>query len=261
MRYRLILVLFLFLFAGCTAATPVTAPTPTPMVFQPMLGRALSFLARQYDAGPGLLHTSPQKTDAYWLIPDNLLVERVLQEANAAELSVDIETRLEDYGTLKNGLVEILNGDAVEWPPKLAVQTEVSPTVWLESYTGDGTIDGWAARADLGFWGTMNAWNQKDAARARTLFADAMRLFDGTGFPDPTPSGNYATADLALALLAAQRIGEPVNDTIVRQLLALQGADGGFAAHYSAAGPVDGPDTLTTAYALLSLYALRQPVD
>ena len=52
-----------------------------------------------------------------------------------------------------------------------------------------------------------------------------------------------------------------MNDAIVRRLLALQTDDGGFAAHYTAAGPADGADTVTTAYALLALYALRQPIQ
>jgi hypothetical protein len=86
-----------------------------------------------------------------------------------------------------------------------------------------------------------------------------MELFDGAGFRDAASPERYATADLALALIAGARMGAPVNDAIVRRLLSLQSADGGFAAHYTADGPADGADTRTTAYALLALYALRQP--
>ena len=48
---------------------------------------------------------------------------------------------------------------------------------------------------------------------------------------------------------------------LVRQLLALQGEDGGFAAHYTADGPADDAGAETTAIALLALCALRQPTE
>lgn len=258
---RLIALLLIPLLSACTAAAPLAAPTPTPMVFQPMLGRGLSFLARQVDAAPGLLHASPTQRDVHWLAPDNLLVEWVLQEANAEKLSVTIDTTLHEYAITGNGLLEILRGVAVDWPLHTRVATEVAPAIWLESYTGEGVIDDWAGDARLGFFGALNAANQGDAAQANALYAAVMERFDGTGFAGDAAAGQYATADLALALLAGERLDQPVNDAIVRRLLALQTADGGFAAHYTAAGPADGADTMTTAYALLALYALRQPIQ
>lgn len=258
---RFLLVLIIPLLTACTAAQPPIAPTPTPMVFQPMLGRGLSFLARQVDAAPGLLHASPEQQDVHWLAPDNLLVEWVLQEANAEKLSVTIDTTLQDYAITGNGLLEILHGAAVDWPPRARVETEVVPAIWLASYTGDGVIDDWASDARLGFFAALNAANQGDAGTAQARYAAAMAMFDGAGFARPASDGQYATADLALALLAGERLDQPASDAIVRRLLALQTSDGGFAAHYDAAGPADGADTATTAYALLALYALRQPLQ
>ena len=259
MRHRFLLFLVVPLLAACTVATPAVAPTPTPMVFQPMLGRALSFLTRQYDPATGLLHSSPAQAEATWLAPDNLLVEWVLQDAHAAEFSVTLETNLESYGTPAHGLIETIKGEVVPWPPPPAVQQEVAPGVWLESYTGAGEMTDWAAAPALALFAALNAWNQGDAALAQARFDDAMQLFDGTGFQESQEADRYATAPLALALLVGERLGAPVNDALVRRLLALQGEDGGFAAHYTAAGPVDEADTVTTAYALLALYALRQP--
>ena len=261
MMRRFIFLLLIPLFSACTAATPAAAPTPTPMVFQPTLGRGLSFLARQVDAVPGLLHASPAQREIYWLAPDNLLVEWVLQEANAEKLSVTLDTALHEYAITGNGLLEILHGTAVGWPPRARVETEVAPAIWLESFTGNGAIDDWAGDARLNFFAALNAANQGDAGTAQARYATAMALFDDTGFTGQSFDGAYATADLALALLAGERLDQPVNDAIVRQLLALQTGDGGFAAHYTAAGPADGADTVTTAYALLALYALRQPME
>lgn len=260
MRHRLLFFLIFPLLAACTVAAPLAAPTPTPMVFQPTLGRALSFLTRQLDADVGLLRAAPDD-NRHWLAPDNLLVEWVMQEAHAAELTVELETELASFGAPHHGLIEALRGEAMTWPPVVAAQQEVSPTVWLESYTGAAASDDWARRADLTLFAALNAWNQGDAAQAQAHFAAAMAMFDGAGFRDAASPDRYATADLALALIAGARLGEPVNDAIVRQLLSLQGADGGFAAHYTADDPVEGADTRTTAYALLALYALRQPAQ
>lgn len=257
MRHRLLLFLIFPLLAACTV-TPLAAPTPTPMVFQPTLGRALSFLTRQLDADVGLLRAA-QDDSRHWLAPDNLLVEWVMQEAHAAELTVELETELASFGAPRHGLIETLRSEVITWPPAVASQQEVSPTVWLESYTGPAASDDWAGRADLTLFAALNAWNQGDAAQAQAHFAAAMAMFDGAGFRDAANPDRYATADLALALIAGARLGEPVNDAIVRQMLSLQGADGGFVAHYTADGAVEGADTRTTAYALLALYALRQP--
>ncbi len=231
------------------------------MVFQPTLGRGLSFLARQFDADTGLLHVSPAQQDVHWLAPDNLLVEWVLQEANAEKLSVTIDTKLHEYEITGNGLLEILRGTALDWPPNSPVQTEVAPAVWLESYTGDGPVAGWESDARLSLFAAIDAANQGDAAQAEARYTAALEQFDGTGFAGSVAAGQYATADLAVALLAGKHLDQLVNDAIVRRLLALQTDDGGFAAHYTAAGPADGADTLTTAYALLALYALRQPMQ
>ncbi|HRW50292.1 MAG: hypothetical protein KDD75_23310 [Caldilineaceae bacterium] len=261
MMRRFFTLLLIPLLSACAAAVPAAAPTPTPMVFQPTLGRGLSFLARQVDAAPGLLHASPTQPDVHWLAPDNLLVEWVLQEANAERLSVTIDTTLHEYGVTGNGLLEVLHGASIDWPPGSPVQVEVAPTAWLESYTGDEVLSDWESDARLSLLGAVNASNQGDAAQAAARYAAALALFDGTGFAGSTATEQYATADLAVALLAGERLDEPVNDAIVRRLLALQTDDGGFAAHYTAAGPADGADTVTTAYALLALYALRQPIQ
>lgn len=258
MRHRLLLLVIFPLLAACTVAAPLAAPTPTPMVFQPMLGRALSFLTRQLDADIGLLRAAPEDA-RHWLTPDNLLVEWVMQEAHAADLTVELETELASFGAPRHGLIEALRGETVTWPPTIAVQQEISPTIWLESHISADSIQDWANRADLTLFAALNAWNQGDAAQAQEHFAAAMQMFDGVGFRDAAHPDRYTTADLALALIAGARLGEPVNDVIVRRLLSLQGADGGFAAHYTADGPTDGADTRTTAYALLALYALRQP--
>lgn len=258
MRHRFLFFMMLPLLAACTVATPLVVATPTPMVFQPTLGRALSFLTRQLDADVGLLRAAPDD-DHHWLTPDNLLVEWVMQEAHAVDLTIELETELATFDAPHHGLIEILRGESVAWPPAIAVQQEISPTIWLESHTGASAIDNWASRADLSLYAALNAWNQDDAAQARERFSAAMAMFDGAGFRDAANPGRYATSDLALALVAGARLGEPVNDAIVRRLLSLQGADGGFAAHYTADGTSERADTRTTAYALLALYTLRQP--
>ena len=256
---RLFFSLSLLVLTACTSDAPPAAPAPTPMVFQPMLGRALSFLARQFDADPGLLHVSPAQPGVHWLAPDNRLALWVFQQANANELGAKLASTLDQYDAGHDDLIETIAGAAVAWPPKSALEQELTPGVWLESQASDPVVEDWTTSADLTLFGALNAWNRGDAATASRLYADAMRLFDGTGFRDTSVGGEYATRPLALALIAGQRLGEPIDPAIVEKLRGLQRADGGFVAHYAATGPNEDADSETTAYALLAFYALRQP--
>ncbi len=234
MLRRLLLSIALLALTACTSVAPVSVPMPTPMVFQPMLGRALSFLARQVDADPGLLHRSAATPSVHWLAPDNLLALWVFQEANANELAAKLATTLDQYDARGDGLIETIAGAEVVWPPKSALEQELAPGVWLESRAGDTVVEDWAASAELTLFAALNAWNRGDAATASRLYADAMGLFDGIGFREADFGGEYATRPLALAILAGQRLGEPVDPALVAHLRALQDTSGGFVARYTA---------------------------
>lgn len=262
MRGTILLMLVLILAACSPSAVPQAqqAPTPTPIVYQPYLGRSLAFLAQQFDAGAGLLRESNQSAPAqYWVAPDNTLALWVLQMAHGEILADQIAAGLARYAVPQHGLIEALHGEPIAWPPFKAVATELAPGVWTETRTGGASVDNWSAYSDLALFGALNELAAGDAVYAHQLFNGAMSQFDGSGFKDQAFDGRYTTSNLALALIAGARLGMALDRRLLDTLLRQQREDGGFAAHYTVDGPDDDADTATTAYAALALYTLRQP--
>lgn len=217
-----------------------------------------AFLQAQYVPDLGLLRESPVTApDVHWLTTDNRLAVWALDAAGAADLARSLEATLAQHAAAPHGLIEALAGATVLWPPRTPVQREIAPGVKAETRTGDAAMLDWIDYADLALYGALNAANRGDNDAARRVYDDALRMFDGRGFRDKAFDGRYTTYKLALAQIAAHRIGVTPDAALLTQLLAQQGADGGFIAHYTAGEPVGDANTETTAYALLALTNLR----
>lgn len=254
---------FLLLTACAAVARPAeTAVNPTPVPFQPAIGRALAFLARQFDGDVGLFRRSPgSEVGEFWLAPDNLLALETLRVASADALAAAVEAGLGAQGAPEGALTELLRGEVLPWPPHTTVQTAVASGVWQETATGTGVVAAWESSSELALWGALNAWNADERDEAARRYALALAAFDGDGFRDAAFDGRYTTHTLALALLVGRKIGMPFDKRLLDALSARQLESGGFAADYTADGKQGEADTPTTALALLALYALRQGVE
>ena len=120
--------------ASCTAQQ--AAPAEPLAAFQPFLGRSLSYLARQVDT-TGLLRASAgEGAVQYWLAPDNKLGLWAFDTAHAPEAAAKLRTALGTLPPARHGLIEAMQGEAIPWPPHTAVQQEVEPGIWEETYNG-----------------------------------------------------------------------------------------------------------------------------
>lgn len=256
MRNAVLVVLIVVLSACAPAATVEPQLASAPVVYQPYLGRSLAYLAQQYDASAGLLRTSPQAPTQYWLAPDNVLALWVMQTAHGNQLADQIANGLSRYTFNQNGLIEALHGETIAWPPRAALETELSPGVWVETHMGEAKDD-WTEYSDLVLYGALHALAAGDEVEAQRLYQVALDQFDGTGFRDKAFDERYTTYKLALALLTSNKLGAPKDLRLFDQLMRQQMGDGGFAAHYTIDGPTGNSDTKTTAYTALALYALR----
>lgn len=242
--------------ASCTAQQ--AAPAEPLAAFQPYLGRSLSYLARQVD-DTGLLHAASGAGAAqYWLAPDNKLALWAFDAAHAPEAAAKLRTALAALPPAEHGLIEAMHGEAIAWPPHTAVQQEIQPGIWEESYSGGGIIADWESDCFLDLAGALEAWNTGDKSEAQRRYTQALGKFDQVGCVQPQSSGRYMTRDLALRIFAGARIGVPVDRDLIDSLLALQTPSGGFTAEYTAEGPQGDTTTAATAYAALALMAVRQ---
>lgn len=241
--------------AGCTAQQ--AAPAEPLAAFQPYLGRSLSYLARQVD-NTGLLHAATgEDTARHWLAPDNKLALWAFETAHAPEAATKLRTTMAALPAANHGLIEALNGETIPWPPHAAVQQEVQPGIWAETYGGEIIAD-WEKDCYLDLIAALHAWNVDEKDEAQRLYAEAMDIFDAAGCLHPDSPGAYRTRDLALAIFAGARIGAPVDRSRIDALLTLQTPSGGFTTEYTAAGPTGATTTVDTAYAALALMAVRQ---
>lgn len=246
---------------GAVDAAP-SSGRPAPEI---VLARAagVAFLQSQYNPQVGLLRESPVvQPHRYWLATDNQLATYALTPLSP-RLAVSVRAGLESFHAPGHGLVEALEGAAIDWPPHVESQKLVADLVlaqvWTEERRAGPVYPDWAEYADLALYGALDAANGGDRILAQKRFAQAMTLFDGVGFADRAQqtSDLYATYKLALALLVSRRLSMSPDDRLLPALLAKQGEDGGFITLYDRAGEPQGDaNTETTSYALLALQAL-----
>jgi len=184
------------------------------------------------------------------LATDNLLASWALED-------FDIPAR---YGKVRHGLLEVLQGEVVEWPPHthqhVMVQKSGDLEVWRETRTGGEVIQNWDEYADLVMLGALNYYNAGRVGLARRTFANAMMMFNGYGFADRAKAdghGFYATYKLALALQIGRKLEVAIPREIPELLLQKQAQSGGFHTLYDQGGVVGDTGTEATAFAILAL--------
>ena len=260
MKKRITIVLLILLVPLATGCSLLPTPTPAPC---PAIQRGLAFLSARYNPALGLLNEAPQAApNTYWLTNDNALAAYALSQLGQPELAANVQNTLQRYKYTSNGLIEVVWGASVSYPPYVArpqvIDTVGDSEIKQEFHDSGGRFEDWAEYANLGFLGALNESNQKHTDSARTIFASTLAQFDSTGFRDKAFSGLYETYKLALGLYTAVKIGVPLpnGSQLLAALLAMQAANGGFSTHYVDLNTPQGDqNTETTALALLALQA------
>jgi hypothetical protein len=257
------------LLAACSPALPVQ-PSGDPaaeagqlvpdgddrVLFQPYLGRALSWLVQQVGEN-GLLTAGEGTAVSYRLQPDNELARRVFHLARGEAAELDLSAALGRFDVPVHGWWEALDGEVVAWPPHALAERLLEGDIWVEEATGP-VVEQWESQSELLLLAALNAHNAGDAAEAAERLAGALTRFDGTGFNDGQKTGDgYSLRPLTLALVANARMGNPVNEQVVAALLAQQLSGGGFPMEYGAA-EAPAANTEATALAAYALLVSRQ---
>lgn len=246
----------------CVARSPAT-PTPSSSTSSlcPSIQRGLAFLQARYNPTLGLLAESPVVAPhKYWLTNDNALAAYALSQLGNSDQAATITKSLQRYGHVSNGLIEVVWGVPVSWPPRVARPVLISQTgldeIWQEFHDGDGRFDDWSEYANLAFLAALNENALGHSEQAQAIFAQAMQKFDGSGFRDKAYTDHYETYKLALALYVSSTIHAPTpaSPQLLNLLLSMQSSDGGFTSLYrDRQTPLGDANTETTAFALLAL--------
>ena len=191
-------------------------------------GSGQRFLESLFDSELDLL---PEFAGAetYWLFHDNYLAAKMLDGSNP-QLSARIRAAIRRYGITRSGKIEILFGENPHALPlrHYALKDIVrigTKRIKTEIVTDRVNAD-FRLYADLLFF---TAIAESDPRHAKKYFDDGMAMWDGRGFADEAakrPGGDqpvkYATYKLALALLAAKKLGlhPPERSAILDRMLA-----------------------------------------
>ncbi len=232
-----------------------------PAAFCPAIQAGLSYLMARYNPALGLLNEAPAAAPhIYWLTNDNALAAYAFERLGQAEMSAAIKQSILLYGSDTNGLIEVVWGVPVTFPPYIATKNKIDQVgediICREVHDqGDKFID-WQEYADLGFYGALNEFQQGDLAVAQSIYANTLDQFDGTGFQDKAFSDLYATYKLALALYVGATIQapNPYREQMLSVMRSMQSPNGGFFTHYRDQQTPEGDtNTETTSLALLAL--------
>jgi len=244
---------------GFTATRRRAAAATAPLASQVAAGE--NFLAGMFDPALDLLPEFPGAS-VYWLYHDNYLAAKRL-DATRPDLATRIRTAITGYGVTSSGKIEILYGEAkLPLPFRRYQLTDVKrlgdKLVRTEIVTDEPT-KGWERYADQRFFAAI-ALAESDHAKAREQFDAGLAMWNGRGFDDPAAKklNVYATYKLALALIAARRIGVviPLRDALLARLAAQQNAAGGWVTDYTCDGKLHGfANVETSCMVMLALEA------
>jgi hypothetical protein len=267
-------VLILFSVLALTACQPelpiptVTIPTtivPTVDFPNEVIQEGIEYLKAQQipESGFILLRESPETATAnHWLVTDNWLAANVLYILGKTELATELCAEIKKYNPPRQGLIEALAGEDIDWPPQVPITETVASGINSEQRSG-GVMKDWDTYADLALYGALDQYNEGNINESRSIYREAIELFDGVGFDDVTFDINstepfYTTYKLALAIYVGRLIDEPVDEKILEALLDRKQKSGGFIALYDKDGqPLNDTNTETTSYALLALSSLK----
>ena len=242
--------------------TPMTE-TSSIRSLCPEIQNGVEFFRDRYNPQVNLLNESPKVApNIYWLTNDNVLAAYVLDQIGSAEsieLASSIQKGLEIYGYKENGLIEVIWGEKIDFPPKVAQPEKIFIdeliTIQHEAHIGSEFMD-WQEYSDLSFMGALNDYNQGKTSEAIEVFQNTFAQFDGIGFKDKAFNNNYETYKIALAIYTAHKIDIELKNEVdlINTLLSLQSENGGFYTHYlDRTHPVGDTNTETTALSLLAL--------
>lgn len=225
------------------------------------INKGVEFLSNRLNRQLGLLNASPiAEKDHYWLTNDNKLAANALDATGQKlEVAQTLRNSLSAWGSQRHGVIEVLNGEEITWPPygdNRVIKSEVDgiqvlldtrmPPVEGDSADTRGQMQDWAEYADLAFYRVIDLYNQsestKDIEQKQTLLDDATTLyeqtlskFDGNGFADKafTDDENkkkqYTNFKLALAIIAGEKLKEKIDinydPLILHKLLEMQAKD------------------------------------
>lgn len=248
---------------------PENAASPAPEVEQltekekiaEAINGGVKFLAGQYDPLVGLLIASPLAEHKGWLNTDNGLASMALDAVKAeGEFVQNIKNTRATYGNPRHGVIEVLAGEKISWPPHIPDQQVVNGLVWNETRLSGSLMNDWSEYTDLAIYAALNAFNKDEIEKAKKLYNDAVSIFDGFGFPDKAfqddtePEKRYANFKLALAVNAGIKIGEKFNPEILKRLHMMQAEDGGFTTLSTAKdGAIGDANVETTSHTLMAL--------
>jgi hypothetical protein len=181
------------------------------------------------------------------------------------DLARTIREAIGGHGIKGSGKIEILFGEATQPLPfrhyHLKEVKRFGPKVIKTEIVGDKLHEDWREYTDLLFLAAITEADT-DRDEAGRCFEAGLATWDGTGFRDRVNrrGGPYATYKLALALIAAARLGRhpQVEQAIVGRLLSVQRGDGGFVTGYDArVHPIGEANVETTSLAILALDSRR----
>jgi hypothetical protein len=236
---------------------------PTPRLEKCLeVQKGLAFLKARYNPAVGLLNEAPTVAPhTYWITNDNVLAAYTFEYFNQPEMNGALRKTIEQYGQASNGLLEVLWGEPVEFPPFTAHTEQIAQMgedkILKELHTSGQLLEDWAQYADMSIWGALNSYRMGRQTEALIIFSNTMALFDGVGFRDKGFNGQYETYKLALALYVGSTIkaSMPAANKLHATLKAMQKADGGFFTHYlDQTQPHGDTNTETTSLALLALW-------
>lgn len=210
------------------------------------------------------LHLLPEFAghNVIWLYHDNYLAAKVLAPTHPAE-AAKITAAIRRYGVERSGKIEMLFGEGA-LPLRRYELRDVAKSGKFNIRSEFSTDE---VNAHLGGYADLlcfAAIAEPDVAKARTHFAAALAMWDGTGFNDDATrhSKLYATYKLALALQTARRLElqSPALTAMRGRLLKMQADSGGWITDYKPDGtPVGMANVETTSLAILALDAALRP--
>ena len=226
----------------------------------PAIQKGVDFLEKQYVSEIGLYRESPITAPRRaWIANDNTLAVYALSKIGLVDRALQTTALLHQQGsTLNNGLIEVLWGVPVDYPPHVEKTSEIpqigAMEIWQESHLDGATFDDWREYTNLALLGALNEYLRGNPDQARTIYQQTLTQFDGNGFRDKSYRTHYETYKLTLALYVGVQIGVPPPPSVAATLLKMQAPDGGFVTLYRDSDHPEGDaNTETTSLAMLAL--------
>ncbi len=164
-RYTLLIfaVIVLALFANL-----LLKPAYNPLC--PSIRNGLEYLEAQYNPELGLLNEAPHAApNKYWLTNDNALASFTLAQLGRPEMSAKLKASAYQYGIDSNGLIEVVWGIPVNYPPYVArpelIAQKGGGEIWQEYHIDGEQFEDWAEYANLGFLGALNEFHRGNKER------------------------------------------------------------------------------------------------